>query len=91
MPDGQIGITSEKYTTLKKGKQTVKEVIFSLKASFALKISPGRIMETVHRSMLVFDDRGEVQGLLAIVDLLEGIMPAYLGAPKPSTADSIQL
>lgn len=84
-----VMIPLEEYTTLK-GEQTVKEAIFSLKASFALKISTGRIMETGHRSILVFDDRGKVQGLLAIVDLLEGIMPAYLGAPKPSTADSIQ-
>jgi CBS domain-containing protein len=84
-----VMIPLKEYTTLK-GEQTVKEAIFSLKASFALKISTGRIMETGHRSILVFDDRGKVQGLLAIVDLLEGIMPAYLGAPKPSMADSIQ-
>lgn len=84
-----VMIPIEEYTTLK-GDQTVKEAIFSLKASFTSKVSTSRIMETGHRSILVFDDRGRVQGLLAIVDLLEGIMPAYLGAPKPSTADSIQ-
>jgi CheY-like chemotaxis protein len=84
-----VMIPIEEYTTLK-GEETVKEAIFSLKASFALKISTGRIMETGHRSILVFDDRNRVQGILAIVDLLEGIMPAYLGASKPSMADSIQ-
>lgn len=84
-----VMIPLEEYTTLK-GEQTVKEAIFGLKASFALKVSTGRIMETGHRSILVFDARGRVQGILAIVDLLHGIMPAYLAAPKPSTADSIQ-
>jgi CheY-like chemotaxis protein len=84
-----VMIPIEEYTTLK-GDQTVKDAIFSLKESFTSKISTSRIMETGHRSILVFDDRGKVQGILAIVDLLEGIMPAYLTAPKPSTADSIQ-
>jgi CBS domain-containing protein len=84
-----VMIPLKEYTTLK-GEQTVKEAIFSLKSSFALKVSTSRIMETGHRSILVFDDRGKVQGILAIVDLLEGVMPAYLAAPKPSTADSIR-
>jgi CBS domain-containing protein len=47
-------------------------------------------METGHRSILVMDRSGHVQGVLAITDLLEMIMPPYLSAPKPSTADSIQ-
>jgi CBS domain-containing protein len=29
-------------------------------------------------------------GILAIIDLLRAVMPGYLSAPKPSTADSIQ-
>ncbi len=77
-----VMIPLEEYTTLK-GEETVKESIFSLKASFALKISTGRIMETGHRSILVFDDRGKVQGILAIVDLLEGIMPILLLQSQP--------
>ena len=85
----EVMIPIEEYTTLN-GEQTVKDAIFILKESFTSKISTSRIMETGHRSILVFDDRGKVQGILAIVDLLEGIMPAYLTAPKPSTADSIQ-
>ena len=47
-------------------------------------------METGHRSIMVFDDQGEVIGLLAIIDLLNAVMPGYLSAPKPSMADSIQ-
>jgi FixJ family two-component response regulator len=85
----EVMIPIGEYTTLK-GEQTVKAAIFSLKESFISKVSTSRIMETGHRSILVFDDRGKMEGILAIVDLLEGIMPAYLTAPKPSTADSIQ-
>jgi CBS domain-containing protein len=47
-------------------------------------------METGHRSIVVFDRQGKVKGMLAIVDLLQAVMPAYLSAPKPSMADSIQ-
>jgi CBS domain-containing protein len=46
-------------------------------------------METGHRSVLVLDDHGEVEGFLTIKDLMEALMPGYLKAPKPSMADSI--
>lgn len=77
------------YTTIGE-QQTVGEAILELKASFASKMSTSRIMETGHRSILVMDDAGTVRGILAIRDLLDLIMPPYLSAPKPSTADSIQ-
>jgi CBS domain-containing protein len=47
-------------------------------------------METGHRSVLVTDDKGILVGLLSIRGLLEAIMPSYLTAPKPSTADAMQ-
>ncbi|MBW1705547.1 MAG: CBS domain-containing protein, partial [Deltaproteobacteria bacterium] len=84
-----VMIPVEDYTTLK-GNQTIGEAILRLKESFASKVSTSRIMETGHRSILVLDDKGQVDGVLSIRDLLQGIMPAYLGASKPSTADSIQ-
>ena len=77
------------YTTLKEN-QTVAEGIAELKKSFTPQIHTSRIMETGHRSLLVFDRSGELKGILSIMDLLEGIMPGYLTAPKPSTADSLQ-
>ena len=77
------------YTTLTRD-QTIKFAILKLKESFMLKISTSRIMETGHRSILVFNRKGEVKGVLTIKDLLRAIMPAYLNAPKPSMADSIQ-
>ena len=77
------------YTTLN-GEETVKAAISKLKASFASKMSTSRIMETGHRSILVLDEKGRVEGVLAITDLLQAIMPGYLSAPKPSMADSVQ-
>lgn len=79
----------EDYTTLNQ-EITVKEAIDNLRESFYAKVSTSRIMETGHRSILVVDDRGEIMGILAIIDLLRAIMPAYLDAPKPSTADNVQ-
>jgi len=79
----------DEYTSLP-GSKTIREAIIALKASFTAKMSTSRIMETGHRSILVMDRDGHVQGILAITDLLEMIMPPYLSAPKPSTADSIQ-
>jgi len=71
-------------------KEGVKDAIFKLKASFTSKLSTSRLMETGHRSVLVMDDKDNVQGILAIRDLLELVLPSYLTAPKPSMADSIQ-
>ena len=84
-----VMIPIEDYTTLERD-QTVKEAILKLKRSFLTKVSTERIMETGHRSILVFNKKGEVKGVLTIKDLLRAIMPAYMNAPKPSTADSIQ-
>jgi CheY-like chemotaxis protein len=85
----EVMIPIEDYTTLNQ-ESTIKEAIDKLRESFFAKASTSRIMETGHRSILVFDDRGKIIGILAIIDLLQAIMPGYLSAPKPSTADSIQ-
>ena len=85
----EVMIPLEYYTTLTEGN-TIQDAIEELKASFSAEVSTSRLMETGHRSFLVFDESGEVQGMVAIVDLLSAIMPGYLSAPKPSTADSIQ-
>jgi len=84
-----VMVPIEDYTTLR-GNQTIGEAIEKLKKSFVSQLSTSRIMETGHRSVLVFDEKGKVMGILAITDLLQAIMPAYLSAPKPSMADSIQ-
>lgn len=85
----EVMIPIGEYTTLNQ-KSTVIEAIDKLRESFYAKVSTSRIMETGHRSILVVDDRGEITGILAIIDLLRAVMPAYLSAPKPSTADNVQ-
>jgi DNA-binding response OmpR family regulator len=84
-----VMIPIEEYSTLD-GEQTVGNAVQTLKETFSSKVSTSRIMETGHRSALVLDARSKVQGILTITDLLGAIMPTYLSAPKPSTADSIQ-
>jgi DNA-binding response OmpR family regulator len=85
----EVMIPLAEYTTLGEN-QTVADGIAELKKSFTPQIHTSRIMETGHRSLLVFDGAGELKGILSIMDLLEGIMPGYLTAPKPSMADSLQ-
>ncbi|MEA1947087.1 MAG: CBS domain-containing protein, partial [Thermodesulfobacteriota bacterium] len=85
----EVMIPLEYYTTLTE-ENTVHDAIEKLKASFSAKVSTSRLMETGHRSVLVFDESGEVKGIVAITDFLSVIMPAYLSAPKPSMADSMQ-
>ena len=85
----EVMIPLAEYTTLGEN-QTVAEGIAELKKSFTPQLHTSRIMETGHRSLLVFDSAGELKGILSIMDLLEGIMPGYLSAPKPSMADSMQ-
>ncbi len=86
---GDIMIPIEEYTTLAEGR-TIQEAVETIKASFYPRVATSRIMETGHRSLLVMDSANRVVGVVAIIDLLGNIMPAYLNAPKPSTADSMQ-
>jgi len=86
---GDIMIPIEDYTTIDPDS-TIKEGIERLKRSFESAASTSRIMETGHRSILVFDQTGELIGILSILDLIEAVRPAYLSAPKPSMADSMQ-
>jgi FixJ family two-component response regulator len=84
-----VMIPIEEYTTLT-GDMTVKDAILALKKSFQSQMTTSRIMETGHRSVLVVDKLSKLLGVLTIQDLMQMIMPAYLSAPKPSQADSIQ-
>jgi len=86
---GDVMVPLGEYTTIREN-QSVAEGIAVLKASFSTQIRTSRILETGHRSLLVFGAKGQIKGILTIVDLLEAILPAYLTAPKPSTADSLQ-
>ncbi|KMY66666.1 histidine kinase [Desulfocarbo indianensis] len=95
MPDSQesrvknVMIPIAEYTSVSVDAK-VRQAIELLRQSFHGKAATDSIMETGHRSVLVTDMSGEVAGILAISDLLQGLMPTYLSAPRPSTADSIQ-
>jgi DNA-binding response OmpR family regulator len=84
-----VMVPLQEYTVIDKGK-TIANAVEVLRASFTSQAATSRILETGHRSILVKDTRGNIIGVLAIIDLLALIMPQYLSAPKPSTADSIQ-
>jgi CheY-like chemotaxis protein len=84
-----IMISIEDYTTIDEDS-TIKQGIVQLKESYEKFVVTGRIMETGHRSILVYDSQKEIVGILSIRDLIEALRPAYLSAPKPSMADSLQ-
>jgi CheY-like chemotaxis protein len=86
---GDIMIPLEEYTTVDEDA-TVKEGVEALKQSFESFASTGKIMETGHRSILVFDREGSISGILSIMDLIVAIRPSYLSAPKPTMADALQ-
>lgn len=85
-----IMIHVKNYTTLTEDR-TVKEAIAQLRKTFEGLVASNRVMETGHRSILVFNaDHTSLMGILSIQDLIRVVRPAYLYAPKPSTADSMQ-
>jgi DNA-binding response OmpR family regulator len=87
---GDIMIRIDDYTTITEDK-TVREAIEQLIKSFEGLAASNRIMETGHRSILVFDKaQKELTGILSIQDLIGAVRPEYLSMPKPSMADSIQ-
>lgn len=86
---GDIMIPIEDYTTIE-ADRTIREGIEELKRSYETFVATGRIMETGHRSIFVFDRDGSLVGILSILDLIRAVRPAYLSAPKPSMADSLQ-
>ncbi len=84
-----IMIPIENYTTIG-ADRTIREGIEQLQKSYEDCVSTGRIMETGHRSILVFDLSGVLVGILSILDLIRMLRPSYLSMPKPSMADSLQ-
>jgi CheY-like chemotaxis protein len=86
---GDIMVPIAEYTTIDPGA-TIKEGIERLTRSFRSAVSTSRLMETGHRSIIVFGQAGEMVGILSILDLIRELRPSYLSAPKPSMADSME-
>jgi CheY-like chemotaxis protein len=84
---GDIMIPLAAYTTVDT-ESTIKQAIDKLKESYETCLSTGKLMETGHRSIVVFDRGGDLAGILSILDLIAAVRPAYLSAPKPSMASS---
>lgn len=82
-------IPISEYSTIA-GTRTVEDAIAELKKSFVVKMATNHLMETGHRSILVTDDSGQIEGIVTIRDLLEMVLPDYLAAPKPTLADSME-
>ena len=86
---GGIMIPLEAYTTVDT-ESTIKQAIEKLKESHETCLSTGKLMETGHRSVVVFDREGGLAGILSILDLIAAVRPAYLSAPMPSMAQTLQ-
>jgi CheY-like chemotaxis protein len=70
--------------------QTVRDAILTVMASMTEQASSSRIRESGHRSILVFDDRNQLSGILSIKDLVKGVRPYYLSLPQSSMAESVR-
>ncbi len=69
---------------------TVREAIAKLLRSLDELVSSSRIKEAGHRSLLVFDEKQNLVGVLSIKDLIKGVRPYYLSPPKSSQAESVR-
>lgn len=69
---------------------TVKEAIVALEQSHRELQATDRLMDTGHRSLLVFDRRDVLSGFLSLKDLIRATRPQYLSAPRPTMADTLQ-
>jgi DNA-binding response OmpR family regulator len=86
---GDIMIPIGDYTTIDE-EATVKEGIRYLKGSYENLLASSRLMETGHRSIMVFDRNKLLTGILGIPDLIHYLQPSYLLSPKPSLAERIE-
>ncbi|MFH2131873.1 MAG: response regulator [bacterium] len=69
---------------------TVREALDKLMTSFKSLVSSNLIMETGHRSLLVLDANQDLVGILSIMDLIKGVLPAYISASQSDKLQSIR-
>lgn len=94
MPDEKrvmgVMIPIMEYTVMK-GDSTVYEAIEAIKTSFSIRESTGRFLDTIHRSLMVLDDNGGVEGMVTIKNLVSSILPDYLKNMSYSDSKSLAL
>ena len=86
---GDIMLSISDYTTVYED-QTIREAVGALLTSFKGLRASNKIMETGHRSVLVFDRNKDLVGILGIRNLIKNVRPSYLRTPMPFMADSVQ-
>ncbi len=79
----------DNYTTVSINT-TVREAIDKLMNSLSEIVSSSRIREAGHRSLLVFDEKRTLVGILSIKDLVKAVRPFYLSTPQSSMAESVR-
>ncbi len=84
-----IMIPIASYTSINEDR-TVKDALAALEKAHSERQFTDRLMDTGHRSLLVFGKQGELTGTLSPRDLIRATRPPYLSAPRPSTADTLQ-
>ncbi len=86
---GDIMIPIKEYTTVYED-QTIREAVDALLKSFKALQARNKVMETGHRSVLVFNQDKNLVGILGIRNLIKNVRPSYLLTPMPSMADNIK-
>ena len=84
----EIMIPIDDYTSVQ-ADSTVRDGIEKLKNSYEKFLSTGKIMESGHRAIMVFEGE-KVVGVLNMQKILGAVRPEYLSAPKPAMAESMQ-
>lgn len=82
-------IQVDNYTRIQ-ATQTVTEALQAIMKSIDGYIASSRLIYTVHRSVLVYQEANQLVGILSVRHLIEALRPDYLTASKPSLADSMQ-
>ncbi len=86
---GDVMIPFADYTEIA-AESTVKDAIAALQKSMQGLVATNKLMESGHRSVVARNADGSTAGILSPRDLIFAVLPEYLSAPKPSTADSLQ-
>lgn len=63
---------------------TIKEAVADLMDSYDGYIANKRLIYTVHRSMLVIDNRGEFSGILSVRNLIQALTPGEDSTVEPN-------
>jgi CBS domain-containing protein len=82
-----VMVPLREYTTVT-ADMSVRDAVLRLRESFQPRIAASSVIEPGHRSVLVLDKNGAVQGVISIRDLLEAMIPHHPSAPK-AAAESL--